>query len=83
MSLDTTLIEGKYGEDVHRHGREKADQLRSLRMYRLVMDDRQRRVRLAARAGLSQAMIAREMGISVRTVKRDIGFFGGRVPEET
>ena len=72
MSLDTTRIEGQYADDVRNHGREKADQLRSLRMYRLVMNDRTRRVRLAAQAGISQSMIAREMGISVRTVKRDI-----------
>ena len=72
MSLDTTAIEGKYADDVRNLGREKADQLRSLRMYRLVMDDRKRRVQLATRAGISQSMIAREMGISVRTVKRDV-----------
>jgi DNA-binding NarL/FixJ family response regulator len=83
MSLDTTLIEGKFIEDCERLGAEKATQLRSLRMYKLVMDDRQRRVRLAARAGITHTMIARELGISVRTVKREIGIFGGRVPGES
>lgn len=75
MSLDTTRIEGQWADDKRRLGTEKADQLRSLRMYRLVMDDRKRRVRLASQAGISQAMIAREMGISVRTVKRDVSGF--------
>lgn len=80
MSLDTTRIEGQYADDTRRLGADKANALRSLRMYRLVMDDRQRRVRLAAKAGISQSMTAREMGISVRTVKRDL-FFGRKAEE--